>query len=457
MKVTCVGIDSTAQQTVKLTPEMLAATGARYSRNNEGLEAILSKVEGMDPDKAVDSIFKMVDYGHRSITDMAPVAMFIDDVSLWMALRLWQWSPTAGGQESSTRYVKLKLENIVKPPKADSDYNDLMAEAFAAYETAYEIWSEAAEVDPSLMNLPDEIKKGDKALPRMRRNFAFDRARYFLPMSCQTNVMLEMSARGWVDLIKMLWSDYNAESVELAELMTENLGLATPRLTRHARPDESFSSGLAKELETVRKTAYEQTPLSVSMLHSAGAYCEITPPKMKENDLQAAIVGDLEDHNGRYDYFGPTIRRTAVRFGWAALTIAELRDLNRHRTGTKTFDLTPVGCYFADDQVSKLSLSNPDAAKDLDGLRECGERLVARALKMAQKGDPSYVYYLPLGAQCAYEHITTADKFLYQCELRTGLGAHYTYAARMREVLACWHGRFPATKTMIVPGTAEPE
>lgn len=457
MKVTCVGIDSTAQQEITLTPEMLAATGARYSRNNEGLEAILAKVEGMDPDKAVDSIFNMVDYGHRSITDMAPVSMFIDDVSLWMALRLWQWCPTAGGQESSTRYVKLHSENIVRPPKVDSDYDDLMNEAFEAYNTAYEVWTEVAEEYPNLMNLPPDIKVGDKKIARMRRNFAFDRARYFLPMCCQTNVMLMMQARGWVDLIKMLWSDYNAESVEIAALMTEGLGLATPRLTRHARVDESFSKGLAKELETVRKTAYEQSQESVSRLRGAGPYCEITPPSMKEDELQAAIVGDLEDHQGRYDYFGPTVRKTVVRFGWKALTIAELRDLNRHRTGTKDFDLTPVGCYFADDQVHKLANFDSLLAKDLDDLRPVGEKMVQRALKLAQKGDPSYVYYLPLGAQCAYEHVTTADKFLYQCELRTGLGAHYTYAARMREVLNLWHSRFPATRTMIVPGTAEPE
>ena len=178
---------------------------------------------------------------------------------------------------------------------------------------------------------------------------------------------------------------------------------------------------------------------------------------MKEQDLQLAICDDLNEHDGRYDYFGPTVRKTAVRFGWKALTIAELRDLNRHRTGTKTFDLTPVGCYFADDQVAKLHLTNPDSAKDLDDLRCVGEKLTQRSLKLAKKGDPAYVYYLPLGAQCAYEHITTADKFLYQCELRTGLGAHYTYAARMREVLNQWHDRFPATRSMVVPGTAEPE
>lgn len=82
-----------------LTPELLAATGARYSRNNEGLDAILARIDFAHPDSAVDGIFRMIDYGHQSIADMAPVAMFIDGVSLWLAYYLWALSPTAGGQE----------------------------------------------------------------------------------------------------------------------------------------------------------------------------------------------------------------------------------------------------------------------------------------------------------------------------------------------------------------------
>jgi len=56
-----------------LTPELLAATGARYSRNNEGLEAILARVDPERMDASVDTIFRMIDYGHQSIADMAPI------------------------------------------------------------------------------------------------------------------------------------------------------------------------------------------------------------------------------------------------------------------------------------------------------------------------------------------------------------------------------------------------
>ena len=98
-----------------LTPEVLAASGARYSRSNDGLDVILSKIDPNNLDKSVDSIFKMIDYGHQSIADMAPVAMFIDGISMWLAYYIWTLVPSspagsissAGGQESSTRYIRL--------------------------------------------------------------------------------------------------------------------------------------------------------------------------------------------------------------------------------------------------------------------------------------------------------------------------------------------------------------
>ena len=68
-----------------LTPELLAATGARYSRSNEGLFAILDRIDPEHPDKSVDSIFRMVDYGHQSIADMVPAAMFLDGISIHLA------------------------------------------------------------------------------------------------------------------------------------------------------------------------------------------------------------------------------------------------------------------------------------------------------------------------------------------------------------------------------------
>lgn len=165
-------------------------------------------------------------------------------------------------------------------------------------------------------------------------------------------------------------------------------------------------------------------------------------------------------HRSRYDFFGSALHRTAVRFGWEALPFAELRDLNRHRTGTKFFTLRPVGAYFAEDEIDRAEEEDGCLAPLCEKLREVrdvGEQAVRIAVERLSEGLLDFVYWLPMGTQCYYEHTTTANHFLYQCELRTGLGAHYVYAARMNEVLDIWHDRYPGTRQFVKAGTAEPE
>src|SRR5271169_4863965 len=129
MKVTQVSIcpsqASEQAQRPSLTPELLAASGARYSRNNEGLESILSKIDPKNLEKSVDSIFRMVDYGHQSIADMVPVAMFIDGISIWLAYYVWSLCPTAGGQESSTRYIKISVDGLIPPETIGVPYDQI--------------------------------------------------------------------------------------------------------------------------------------------------------------------------------------------------------------------------------------------------------------------------------------------------------------------------------------------
>src|SRR5436190_4306904 len=134
MKVTQVAIrpteSSEAAGRPALTPELLAASGARYSRNNEGLDAILSRIDPANLDKSVDSIFRMIDYGHQSIADMVPVSMFVDGISIWVAYLIWSLCPTASGQESSTRYLKISPDNLIPPEQLGipSDIADHWAE-----------------------------------------------------------------------------------------------------------------------------------------------------------------------------------------------------------------------------------------------------------------------------------------------------------------------------------------
>ena len=418
-----------------LTPELLAATGARYSRSNEGLEAILARVDPNNLDKSVDGIFKMVDYGHASIADMTPVALFIDGISMWLAYELFRISPTAGGQESSTRYIKLDEDGLLSAEELGitdgAAWQERMGAAFTAYREALAYWEQVALDEPERVRIPAGVN--EKAAARMRRNFAFDRARYFLPVAVRTNAMLVQSARAWVSVCQHLLSHPLPEAVRCGERIRDELGLSAPRLIKHAKKLESMAAGHAAE------RAHAQRLLGA--LGTGAATLDVLLPSGSID-----FVADLAQHDNRYAYIGEGLRRTAVRFAWDGVAFAEIRDLNRHRTGTKYCPLVPVGFYAAQDESMRTLQWQP-----------VGESANDAAIGKLLASDPTYLYETLLGTQFPFEHTTTADKFLYEAELRTGTGAHYRYAKHLRDVLALWYEKFPQTRGLVLEGSAEPE
>ncbi len=460
MKVTQVSIRPTeaANEAGRpaLTPELLAASGARYSRNNDGLEAILSKIDPENLDKSVDGIFKMIDYGHQSIADMAPVAMFMDGVSMWLAYLVWAQVPTAGGQESSTRYLRLTKDDLLPPteigiPEAlHADWTVLMHEAMDAYELSYSLWEEHARANPEVMRIPadllnDPSERAQKQVARMRRNYAFDRARYLLPVALRTNMMLVMSARAWVQLSQWLLSHYLPEAQALGAKVVEELGLTAPRLLRHATEKPSFIAGHRDEMRRATKLPH---PEAHERQGTADPILDVMlPAGMRSGELTSA----LRHHDNRYAYLGDALRRTAVRFAWHGMAFAEIRDLNRHRTGSKFCPAYGTGFYGAEDQI-------PDNLRSqLLPLNELGARATQLGAEQLLDGKISYPYFYLLGTQFFFEHTTTADKFLYEAELRTGTGAHYRYAKHLHDALELWYTRFPETRGLVLEGSAEPE
>lgn len=462
MKVTQVALRSTSASEdagrPALTPELLAATGARYSRSNEGLAAILAKMDPADPDASVDRIFRFVDYGHASIGDMAPVALFIDGVSLFAAYYLWTLCPLAGGQESSTRYIRLDEDGLVEaetlgiPGNQQGGWREQMRAAFAAYRNALGLWEAVAERDPEVARVPkalldDPSGKAQRAVARMTRNYAFDRARYFLPVAARTNVMLVQSARAWVSVCQHLLSHALPEVRALGNAVKIELSLAAPRLLKHAAPQFSLEKGLAREWTNTQALA-AQSSFAHGERPPTPTLDVLPPPGLREN---SAFAADLAFHDNRYAYVGETLRRTAVRFGWEAVAFAEIRDLNRHRTGTKYCPLAPVGFYHAADE-----LPAPDDPS-YHALGRVGQTATRAARDLLRAGDPTYIYSTLLGTQFPFEHTTTADKFLYEAELRTGAGAHFRYARHLRDALALWYARFPETRGLVLEGSGEPE
>ena len=130
----------------------------------------------------------------------------------------------------------------------------------------------------------------------------------------------------------------------------------------------------------------------------------------------------LRHRANRYGHQGTATRRMRVSFAWNNMALAELRDLNRHRTGHRYTPLIQAGFY----------LPPEIAHAPHQGLLD---EQAALTRELMQRGSPAYVYSLLLGAQTPFEHSTHADKFIYEAELRTGMGAHFRYAEHLSAAL----------------------
>jgi hypothetical protein len=325
--------------------------------------------------------------------------------------------------------------------------------SFHAYERALEHWSEAGARFPQKTRIPRSLLEDpskEKAVVRMRRNYAFDRARVFLPASAPTNMMLVMSARAWASLCANLSSMPLPEANALAEAIRGELPLAAPHLLKHAHAKEGLIEGWKDEFARWQVLAARPCKYLQAGTSEWDAPPTASLQVLESPDLDAAR--DLRFHDNRYGWVGAGLRRTMVRFAWDAVAFAEVRDLNRHRTGTKWWPPVPVGFYDARDQW-------PQEMEDAicDDARDVGAALSRRARELLSQGEWSGLYFLPLGAQFSFEHSTTADKFLYEAELRTGVGAHYRYAQHLHDALALWFEKFPETRGLVLEGMAEPE
>ena len=463
MKIQYVSIKPT-QKAVELgchalTPELLAATGARYSRNNEGLDAITSKIDPDNLDKSVDGIFKMIDYGHQSIADMTPIALFIDEISQFAAYILWTLSPTAGGQECSTRYIKMDASGVVDadtigiPEHLKEEFNNYNTRAFNFYEQALKTWTELSNLHPEATKIPkslldSDLDKDKKAVARMKRNYAFDRARVYIPLASKTGVMMVQSARSWANISAHLQASNLKELKLIGQEIADKMSIGAPRLLKHTKPTEAIK----------KYQEYERSQLVMVSDYVNTLEENVTKSYFDVEDLQyppGLMASACEFRSNRYSPFGSIVGRTSVKFSWEGISFGEIRDLNRHRTGTKYCPLLPLGFYGSTDQLTNeiTDIDLIGKVKDLYVSFESTTRFARNLLKEY----PEYIYFTSLGHKYYFEHTTTADKFLYEMELRTGIGSHYKYAEHCRETLDLWFERYPETKNLIFEGTAEPE
>lgn len=436
----------TAADLPKVTPELLASVLARYSRSNDGIHAILAKVDLANPEASIDRILKFVDYGHASIGGLTGgLAVALDGVSMWLAYKIFEIAQMADGQESSTRYITMDAANLPTaeelgiPDDLAPRWRDILARAFAAYHAEYARLDALATAEPQRVRVPAEAKPA--VVTRLRKNYALDRARYFIPFATRTNLGLVQSSRMWATTVKHLESLPQPEAKAAAKLIREELLKQSPRLMRHSSAEKSFEEQARQELAVSLALGRER-------LSSAALRDEVwvkvdrsAPPWLPESQ---PVAEALRHRANRYGQQGTATRRMRVTFAWNNMALAELRDLNRHRTGHRYTPLIQAGFYLP-PEIDRA----PHAALLAD---QC-----ALTRELMTRGSPAYLYSLLLGAQTPFEHSTQADKFIYEAELRTGMGAHFRYAEHLSATLQEFLRQVPEAREWVVEGTAEPE
>jgi thymidylate synthase ThyX len=379
-----------------LSPEMLAAVGARYSRSSMGYEEIVAQI-GDDADTAVDRIFKFVDYGHASIADMVPVAMFVDGCSMLFAFVMFNLCQQQAGQECSTRYIQMNED--VRQWHGDKTVSTALLGHYTNAISAYT----AVAPDPETKNTSPGM------VERLRRNWVLDRARVYLPLGAPTGLMMLQSAREWVRVIQLLKNAPRSlpEFHSAAEIMLERLATVSPRMVHLCETDANQSGALQEWMSEYLMTIapHQMAPSARIVDPDVLSACIVSHSRMRMREPLSPEASAC-----------PVVLKSTMR-------IAEARDINRHRPGGRRFAWSP-GFSQCGSLPWESMIDDPVPNDSVD--HWCNQ-LVASALSRVEDGDASALYDLPLGSHMHFRISTQLDKAVYLIELRTRRGGHPAY------------------------------
>src|SRR6201990_2726714 len=165
-------------------PEVQAYAMAKYSRSALSMKESLREISQQKAEKFLNTFY--FQYGHRSIADLAHVALAIEKLSILAAIAVadeQRWD----GQERSTRYQDFKKSGYYVPDfsgdeQARTLYRNTMDGLFEVYQAlSQRTYESLAEITPR----PEQMKA--EAYERTLRARAFDISRYLLPLGTITS------------------------------------------------------------------------------------------------------------------------------------------------------------------------------------------------------------------------------------------------------------------------------
>ena len=195
-------------------PEIQAYAMAKYSRSSLSMKESLREISSQKAEKFLNTFY--FQYGHRSIADLAHIALAIERLSILAAIELadeQRWD----GQERSTRYQDFKKSGYYTPDfGADGGARKLYCETLDFLFSEYEALS--AHMTNHLIGItpkPGDMKQ--EAYERTLKARAFDITRYLLPLATNTSLGEIVNARTLETQVAHLLSHTHREVRALGE------------------------------------------------------------------------------------------------------------------------------------------------------------------------------------------------------------------------------------------------
>jgi thymidylate synthase ThyX len=469
-------------------PEIQAYAMAKYSRSSLSMKESLKEISQQKAEKFLNTFY--FQYGHRSIADLAHVALAIERLSILAAISVadeQRWD----GQERSTRYQDFKKSGYFTPDFGDDHvaagaspaplsarnlYQQTIAALFAEYES---LSGKTFQYLLGITPKPADMKQ--EGYERTLKARAFDISRYLLPLSTNTSLGEIVNARTLETQVSRLLSHthkevrhlgellkhaavspaYNANQDTLTELVDQIRALspelgarAAQELLREVRVAPTlvkYADPNSYEIETRR----ELQQASQQLLGNAPVAAAPTVDLLDEEPLEIELATTLLYEHSHYPY--RQIRQAVQDAG--EHTRREIIDLGlRHRgkhdeilrafcAGQQfRFDiLMDIGAYrdmhrhrrciqIGQEFTTRHGYDVPDEV-DAAGVRKSYDAVMQRTAEavsqLAQSSGTearaNAQYAIPLGFRKRTLFKMDFAEVVYISELRTGPAGHFSY------------------------------
>jgi thymidylate synthase ThyX len=459
-------------------PEIQAYAMAKYSRSSLSMKEALKEISTQKAEKFLNTFY--FQYGHRSIADLAHIALAIERLSILAAIVIadeQRWD----GQERSTRYQDFRKSGYFVPDFGNDTaaldlYRQTIGNLFSTYESISE---KMVHYLASTTPKPAEMKQ--EAYDRTLRARAFDISRYLLPLASNTSLGEIVNARTLETQVSHLLAHthkevrllgeqlkraatsaaYNVNHESLRKLVQEirdvspDLGAraeaellkevrVAPTLVKYADPN-AYEIETRRELREMasalmRGVGVEPAPsvdllddepldveLSTTLLyeHCSYSYRQIrgSVEALTESQRKEIIDAGLR-HRGRHDEMLRTFRAgQQFRFD-ILMDIGGFRDMHRHRRCIQIEQaFTTQHGYDTPTELEPAGALD-DYTSAMDATARSVQTLASGG---ATEAAESSQYAIPLGFRKRTLFKMDFAEAAYISELRTGPAGHASY------------------------------